>query len=153
MIMPIIVVRCPPRPVPETAFAPNLRPGASAGANLRPSRLSHPVDDLAFRFRGLNREAVLGFEVPVATTVRSRLLGLAHLDRARAGTGLFIPRCSCVHTLGMRFHLDLYFLDAAGAIVVIRRAVQPRRLAFCGAAAAVLEVPARQGGESGALRP
>lgn len=153
MIMPIIVVRCPPRPVPETAFAPICGLAHPRGANLRPGRLSHPVDDPAFRFRGLSCEAVLGFEVPVATTVRSRLLGLAHLDRARAGTGLFFPRCSSVHTFGMRFDLDLYFLDAADMVIVIRPAVRPRRVAFCGAAAAVLEVPTGQGGESPGLRP
>jgi uncharacterized membrane protein (UPF0127 family) len=90
---------------------------------------------------------VRGLEVPVATSARSRLLGLSHLDRAAAGPGLLIPRCSSVHTFGMRFDLDLCFLDARGAIVVVRHAVPPRRVAFCGGAAAVLEVPTGQGGE------
>jgi uncharacterized membrane protein (UPF0127 family) len=47
----------------------------------------------------------------------------------------------------MRFDLDLYFLDARGTVVVIRHAVSPRRVAFCGGVAAVLEVPAEQGGD------
>ena len=34
------------------------------------------------RFEGLEVVLVLGREVPVATGVRVRLLGLAHLDRA-----------------------------------------------------------------------
>jgi uncharacterized membrane protein (UPF0127 family) len=89
--------------------------------------------------------------VPVATGFRSRLLGLAHLDLAEAGAGLLIPRCSCVHTFGMRFDLDLHFLDARGTVVAVRRALPPRRAAFCGGAAAVLEVPALQGGESSGL--
>ena len=42
------------------------------------------------------------------------LLGLAHLDRDRGGAGLLIPRCRCVHTFGMRFALDVVFLDPAG---------------------------------------
>lgn len=88
-----------------------------------------------------------GLEVPVATSARSRLLGLAYLGRAAAGPGLLIPRCSCVHTFGMRFDLDLYFLDARGAVIAVRRAMPPRRIAFCGGAAAVLEVPTEQGGE------
>ncbi|HEU4945105.1 MAG TPA: DUF192 domain-containing protein [Solirubrobacterales bacterium] len=103
------------------------------------------------RFHGLRATQVLGVEVPVATSFRSRLLGLAHLDREDAGAGLLIPRCSCVHTFGMRFDLDLCFLDASGAVVAVRRALPPRRVAFCGDAVAVLEVPAGQGGEISGL--
>jgi uncharacterized membrane protein (UPF0127 family) len=80
--------------------------------------------------------------VPVATTSRSRLLGLALLDPTEAGEGLLIPRCRAVHTLGMRFPLDLHFLDAQGLPVAIRRSVGARRFAFSRRARAVLEIPA-----------
>jgi len=96
---------------------------------------------------------VLGREVPVATGVRARLLGLAHLDRAGAGPGLLIPRCSSVHTFGMRFDLDLYFLDASGSVLDVRRSFPPRRFAICRKASAVLEIPAREGGEISPPRP
>jgi uncharacterized membrane protein (UPF0127 family) len=111
------------------------------------------VDHLAWRFRGLPVEHVLGLEVPVATSLLARLLGVAYLDRAGAGAGLLIPRCSCVHTFGMRFDLDLHFLDAHGEVVAVRRSLPPRRIAFCGKAAAVLEIPAAQGGEISRLTP
>ena len=65
------------------------------------------------RFRRLERTELLGFDVPVATTRLSRLLGLALLGRERAGAGLLIPRCRSVHTFGMLFPLDLLFLDEA----------------------------------------
>jgi len=90
---------------------------------------------------------VLGREVRIARGPRVRLLGLARLDREEAGSGLLIPRCSSVHTLGMRFPLDLYFLGGSGEVLAIRRGVPARRLAFCGRARAVVEVPAEQGGE------
>jgi uncharacterized protein len=105
------------------------------------------------RFRDLRIEQVLGREVPVAAGVRARLLGLAHLDRAAAGPGLLVPRCSSVHTFGMRFALDLYFLDASGSVVAVRRALPPRRLAVCRKASAVLEIPAGEGGEISPPRP
>ena len=95
---------------------------------------------------------VLGHEVCVAEGRRARLLGLAHLDRAEVGAGLLIPRCSSVHTFGMRFALDLCFLDGRGEVVAVRLAVPPRRLAFCRRAAAVLELPAGEGGEIPAAR-
>jgi uncharacterized protein len=88
------------------------------------------------------RATLLGFDVPVATTARSRLLGLAFLDRERAGEGLLIPRCRSVHTFGMRFHLDLIFLDGDDRVVEVRREVPPRRLVRCPMAASVLELPA-----------
>jgi hypothetical protein len=99
------------------------------------------------RFRGLGREWVLGCEAVVATSGRARLLGLAHLDLEAAPAALLIPRCRCVHTFGMRFALDLHFLDEVGAVVERRLAVPLRRLAFCGKASAVLEIPAVKGGE------
>ncbi|HVQ60269.1 MAG TPA: DUF192 domain-containing protein [Solirubrobacterales bacterium] len=96
------------------------------------------------------RRRVLGREVPVATGFRSRVLGLALLPRAAAGGGLLIPRCASVHTFGMRFRLDLVFLDGAGRVLAIRRRVPPRRFAWHRGAAAVLEIPSREGGEPGA---
>ena len=96
------------------------------------------------RFDQLSRREidVGGVSVPVAAGPRARLLGLALLDRADAGPGLLIPRCSAVHTFGMRFDLDLHFLDAAGEVLEVRRGMPPRRFARCGGAVAVLEVPA-----------
>jgi uncharacterized protein len=93
------------------------------------------------RFRGLERAELLGFEVPIASTRPSRLLGLALLRRRRAGPGLLIPGCSSVHTVGMRFRLDLLFLDAEGRVIELRRAVPPGRFVRCPGAAAVLELP------------
>ena len=99
------------------------------------------------RFGGMARARVLGVEAVVAASGGSRLLGLAYLDRELAPAGLLIPRCRCVHTVGMRFALDLLFLDGDGAMIERRAGVAPRRLAFCGKASAVLEIPSPQGGE------
>jgi uncharacterized protein len=93
------------------------------------------------RFRGLEWTELLGFEVPVATTRRSRLLGLALLSRERAGAGLLLPRCCSVHTFGMRFPLDVLFLDAEGRVIDLRRAVPPGRFVHSPGAVAVLELP------------
>jgi uncharacterized membrane protein (UPF0127 family) len=94
-----------------------------------------------------------GLEVPVAAGFRARLFGLARLDRLEAGAGLLIPRCASVHTFGMRFALDLYFLDANGKPIAIRRGIGARRVVFCRGARAVLEIPAREGGEFSSRRP
>jgi uncharacterized membrane protein (UPF0127 family) len=90
-------------------------------------------------------------EYPVAESFRSRLRGLAWRPRAQVGSGLLIPRCASVHTFGMRFELDVYFLDREGRILSVRRRVPPRRVLWCRGAAAVLEIPSSEGGEIAAL--
>jgi uncharacterized protein len=105
---------------------------------MRRSKAAHRP---AARFRGLRRELFLGALVPVADRPIARLLGLAQLDLERAGAGLLLERCSAVHTFGMRFELDLVFLDAGGEVLRIERAVRPRRFLRERGAAAVLELP------------
>jgi uncharacterized membrane protein (UPF0127 family) len=84
---------------------------------------------------------VLGSTVPVASSLRSRLLGLALLRRDRVGAGLLFPRCRSIHTFGMRFPIDVFFLDAEGRVIELRRSVPPRRVIRSPGAIAVLEVP------------
>ncbi|HEX6601151.1 MAG TPA: DUF192 domain-containing protein [Solirubrobacterales bacterium] len=90
---------------------------------------------------------------PVAKDFRTRLLGLSWRDRAAAGPGLLIPRCASVHTFGMRFPLDLFFLDGEGRVVYARRGVPPRQVVWCPGARNVLEIPSPKGGEFGGPAP
>jgi len=94
---------------------------------------------------------VLGRDVPVAEGVRARLLGLAGLSEGEAGAGLLIPRCSHVHTFGMRFPLDLVFLDRDSRPLLVVRRVPPRRFAGLCGANAVLELPRGESSRLGAL--
>ena len=103
-----------------------------------------------FRFaRTLDVQAAGGsLEVWLAQSFGARLLGLAGVDAA--ARGLLIPRCRAVHTYGMRFGLDVAFLEwppAAGcAVLRLHEEVGPRRaLRLAGRRTrdtAVLEAPA-----------
>jgi uncharacterized protein len=104
-----------------------------------------PSSGTAWRFRRLDQRLVLGRLVPVAAGPLPRLLGLAHLDRDRAGSGLFIEGCNAIHTFGMRFPIDVFFLEPGGAVIRAEVAVGPRRLLRERQAAAVLEVPSLLG--------
>lgn len=94
----------------------------------------------ARRFSGVSRENVNGELVPVASGRLLRLLGLAHLDRERAGRGLLIPDCPSIHTFGMRFPIEVAFLDQRGDVIRTIEALKPRRVAWCRDARAVLEL-------------
>lgn len=79
-----------------------------------------------------------------AVTAGSRLLGLARLRERDLPprSALLIPRCRSVHTFGMRFPLDVLFLDERGGVVRVERAVPRRRVLLCRRAFAVLETRA-----------
>lgn len=116
-------------------------PGRGPGGETRRGGVQLNMEAGPKRFARLRTEPVLGLEVPVATTLSSRLLGLALLDRGAAPPGLLIPRCRSVHTFGMRFELDLLFLDSGGRVVELRRSVGPGRVVRFAPAAEVLELP------------
>jgi uncharacterized protein len=81
-----------------------------------------------------------GSIVHEATTLRARFLGLAFMRKPPpAGHALLIPQCRSVHTFGMRFEIDVTFLDERGQTIRVERAVPPRRVLFERHAFAVLE--------------
>jgi uncharacterized membrane protein (UPF0127 family) len=95
------------------------------------------------RLRRLPRASppqLAGCDVRCACDPLARLLGLAGLRALPADAGLLLPRTRSVHTLGMRFALDLVWLDREGRIVRIDRDVRPWRVRGCRGARAVVEL-------------
>jgi uncharacterized membrane protein (UPF0127 family) len=78
----------------------------------------------------------------VAGDRRSRARGLAGLMALSADHALLLAPCRSIHTVGMRFALDLLWLDAAGHVVRFDADVAPRRLRTCPRARAVIETRA-----------
>ena len=92
------------------------------------------------RLRSAPEILILGVAVPVAVRRATRMLGLAHLDPAPDGRGLLIPGCRSVHTFGMRFAIDVHFIDRDGDVIRSEMAVAPWRVLYCRHACAVLEL-------------
>jgi len=95
------------------------------------------------RLPSLELAALPGVSVRVAADPLARLVGLAGLRALPPGIGLLLPRTRSVHTLAMRFALDLVWLDARGTVVRIDGGVRPGRLRGCRAASQVVELPSR----------
>jgi hypothetical protein len=90
------------------------------------------------------RQLYLATSLAVAQTHWSRLRGLLGTspDDFRNGCGLWIRPCRGVHTLAMRFPIDVVYLDRAGTVVHLEHNLQPWRFSPVRMqAASVLELP------------
>ncbi len=79
----------------------------------------------------------------VLSTWRERLVGLLGTDAGAAPVAL-VP-CSSVHTLFMRYIIDVAFVRKDGRVVASHRGVPPTRLLTAVGAYGVLERPMRRG--------
>jgi hypothetical protein len=66
---------------------------------------------------------------------------LKHTSLPR-GQGLWIVPCEGVHTFGMKFPIDVVFLDRRRKVLKIRQNMGRGRMAVCIWAHSVLELPA-----------
>jgi uncharacterized protein len=86
---------------------------------------------------------VVAERVRRAATHWTRLKGLLGTRVLPEGDGLWITPCRQVHTVGMRYAIDLVFLDDVRRVVETVRALAPGRFsARVAAATSVLELPA-----------
>jgi uncharacterized membrane protein (UPF0127 family) len=97
---------------------------------------------LKIRVRNETRNTVLATAADVADTSAKRRTGLLKHQRLEPGAGLWISPCESVHTLFMKFAIDLVYLDKQRKVRKVRHAVPPWRLSACLAAHSVLELPA-----------
>lgn len=102
-----------------------------------------PVPD---RSSALNRtrQVYLAKELRIAGTHWSRFRGLIGTtrDQFREGGGLWIVPCHGVHTLGMRFPIDVVYLDREHTVIYLQQNLPPWRFAALRIrAASVLELP------------
>src|ERR1017187_5578076 len=93
----------------------------------------------------LTRQAYLATRLALAETHWSRfcgLMGTCHEDFS-PGEGLWIVPSRGVHTLGMRFSIDVAYLDSRTVVVHIEEQLKPWRVAPIRLhASSVLELPA-----------
>lgn len=80
------------------------------------------------RVRNLSRDADLADRASVADTFWRRLRGLLGRDGLETGEGLVIVPCNSVHMLGMRFPLDVLYLDRSGKVLRALPELRPGQL-------------------------
>ena len=80
--------------------------------------------------------------IALASSFRSRLVGLLGRSSMSLQQGLWIEPCNRVHTFGMRFAIDLVFVDHQRTILRLVRNLPPWRIAACPRSRAVIELAA-----------
>ncbi len=60
-----------------------------------------------------------------------RMRGLLWRPPLAAGEAMYLERCNAVHTVGMRYAIDVVFLDASGVVLRVVSALRPMRMAAC----------------------
>lgn len=96
------------------------------------------------------RGTVLAERAAIAETPHARRRGLLGTDSLGDGAGILILPCRQVHTFGMRYPIDVIFIDDSWKVKRIACRMKPRRLSpIVPASRAVLEIPAAKAEETG----
>ena len=88
-------------------------------------------------------------EIVVADTFWARLKGLLGTAALPENKGLLLCNCNSVHMLGMRYALDIVYLDKAGVILKIVENLKPFQVSCCWQAKDTLEVTSGTVGRRG----
>lgn len=94
------------------------------------------------RVANQTRGQVLADRADIANTSAKRRTGLLKHTGLEPGEGLWIAPCEGVHTFGMKFPIDVLFLNKKKKILKARPEMVKGRIAFSLRAHSVLELPA-----------
>lgn len=103
---------------------------------------SKPAKPETMLVRNETRNSVLADAADIADSGATRRRGLLGRDGLRPGEALWITPCEAVHTWGMKFPIDVVYLNRKKKVRKIRQAMMPWRMSACLFAHSVLELPA-----------
>ena len=69
----------------------------------------------------------------VASSFRERLVGLLGTDGSQSGADemLCLVPCKSIHTFGMRYPIDVIFVDASGKVLLSEKDLAPKQMRRC----------------------
>lgn len=95
---------------------------------------------VVFAYRGRAQGSLQ--KVFVAETHRERARGLLGRPPLKPGEGMYLSPCRAVHTFGMRYPIDLVYLDRSGRVCKLVEALKPWRFSGSLKASGTLEMRA-----------
>ncbi len=103
------------------------------------------------KVRNRTRAVSLAEQADIADTSAKRRTGLLKHSHLEPGDGLWIVPCEAVHTFGMKFPIDVLFLDKKRKVLKIRQKMTRWKMAACLRAHSVLELPSGMCESTGTL--
>jgi len=94
------------------------------------------------RVRNRTRDREIADRADIADTSAKRRAGLLKRTSLDPGEGLWIAPCEAVHTFGMKFAIDVIFLNKKKKILKVRGRMPKWRISASPLAYSVLELPA-----------
>jgi uncharacterized membrane protein (UPF0127 family) len=93
------------------------------------------------RVNNVTRGKILADRAAIANTSSTRRTGLLKHTKLDPGDGLWIVPSEAVHTFGMKFPIDVLFLDKKRRVRKMRVNMVRRRIAFSLLSHSTLELP------------
>lgn len=96
-----------------------------------------------FSFFNKDRNCYVASKASWAANLFTKLRGLLGTDTLPAGEGLYLERCNQIHMFGMRYAIDVVFIDKKSRVIGLCHEIGPGRIspAYWNARGC-LEVPA-----------
>lgn len=88
-----------------------------------------------------SRGTLLAERITVADTFWKRLRGLLGTREWPEGNAFLLRPCNSVHMFGMKYCLDVLFLDRQNIVLAAVESLAPGRLKLCRGAKCVVELP------------
>jgi len=132
-----------PSPLEKKAKESASAPGAGPLAAALVMAAAKPGKEKPMLCRNLTKGNILVEHLEVADTPRARRRGLLGRASFRPGEGLLLTPCRSIHTIGMKFPIDVVFLDKGMTVVGLAKNLRPGVMhKTCLRARATLELPA-----------
>ena len=87
-----------------------------------------------------NKQLCLLNDVKKTNNSFERMRGLLFRQKLTPMQALWIEPCPSVHTIGMKYSIDVIFLDKTGVVLKIVNNLKPLRMAMCKNAVVSLEM-------------
>jgi uncharacterized protein len=86
------------------------------------------MPDKSYCFHNESSNMVVASRVKQATTYLKRLLGLLFSAPLKPNDGLWFTPCNSIHTIGMKFAIDVVFLDRNGTVLRVYSSLPPGKI-------------------------
>lgn len=92
--------------------------------------------------KNITQNKIIATDAKVANDFFTRLKGLLGTRLLESGKGLIIRPCNSIHTVGMKYAIDVLFMDKYDQVLKIAMFMPAGKFSICRNSSYVVELPA-----------